>query len=803
MANKNDSEKSIKKNIKDASALDKVAAKLLDFSDSTFAAVGNIQQRGNQFQEVINRQLEISKGVSGGSILDFAQGVRNENDRKYLANHNGGSRSTVDLTQQLQASAGNLYTYFQDMYQNKYLEMSDLRFISKFIPALGEAVKVTLDAVASSDNLSSTMTRQIVFDASVPIADQQSVTKTIEDYEKSLKIQKKLKNVVYKTTLVSGKFYVYAVSYRKLFERYNADRESLAVSASGGPIGLRGRSIKATESAVTDEFAPLMESYCGIETIKQKTRLDKDLIDHILAEESTGVQTSEDKAAYKNFVGELQKHVSNVRFVNTPIPEFILEDLPVLEAAHGINDSDYKGVFDRAFGETPIKMDKGSGGYADGAVDIASGAGAGDKFDVDGTYIQYIDPKYIVPGKIMNSIFGYYYITAKKKDAKTGGVSYNSASSNSMLNGANGIFNSVSLSDSRKTQLQDSIIGSITQEIIDNFDKKFVSKNANFKKVIADCITYHGYMDNEFHVQFIPADDIIEFTINEDTDGNGESILADSLFPAKLLLSLTVSKMLNYLNNSSDRTLVHVAKGPIDTHTNNQIQRVIRNMQETNITFSDLLSTNLVFNKFGRGQKMIMPTAKNGTKLVEFETLEGMTMDMNSDYEKHLEDMAIMGTGVPSVIMEYVNQADFAKGFETGNLKFASRISSYQSDLEDPTTDFYARIVENSSIDDQIKSKVRNKFMVKLPRPKVLSNSNNSEYLGTVQGLMQTVTGIMMGEDTSDPSMVKVREEFQRLAMRKYAPYIDWDDFDSMKKEALKAQTPEKDALAKPDDSGI
>ena len=47
------------------------------------------------------------------------------------------------------------------MYKNRFLEIDDLRFISKFIPALGEAVKTTLDSLVSSDNIAETVNRKI------------------------------------------------------------------------------------------------------------------------------------------------------------------------------------------------------------------------------------------------------------------------------------------------------------------------------------------------------------------------------------------------------------------------------------------------------------------------------------------------------------------------------------------------------------------------------------------------------------------------------------------------------------------
>ena len=73
--------------------------------------------------------------------------------------------------------------------------------------------------------------------------------------------------------------------------------------------------------------------------------------------------------------------------------------------------------------------------------------------------------------------------------------------------------------------------------------------------------------------------------------------------------------------------------------------------------------------------------------------------------EEYLEKLAIIGTGVPSVIMEYTDAADYAKSIVTANIKFAGRIATLQSDLEDPTTDLYKMLIASSTLDDALKEK--------------------------------------------------------------------------------------------------
>lgn len=768
--------------IQDANAkafnLDNAINKFMGFADPSYTPMQDISDRQTRFQRILTQQSEIIRGVSGGSVVDFMQMLQNDpmtrhsnyGTRKMLSDAN-----TVDITKQLKQSSGDLYGYFQDIYANRYIEMADLEFIKKFIPALGEAVTTTRNAIVASDNIEDVISRTLDFDTSVPAPVRDQVMREIEKIEKELNLQKKIKNVIIPNTLVSGTYYVYAISFNDLFENYSQERADAI--ATGNPSFSR----QAMESIQPE-----------------KITLDENVIVESLLDGEDPRDKRENRKKYVDFAKEIQKHVSSIKFIDSPVLEDLLLDgnamnetmSQAMEAGTTVvNDPSYVGTYTKYFGKTPIT------GVADAGVPVTTKSTdmkAETGFGQTGTYVKYITARNMIPIRLMDEVIGYYYVAVRKSASPTQNQTF-SRSGNSVMNtqsvlgsGSNSsIFSTVSLTDAKRTAVVDGIVAAMTQQIIKRFNKKFVIANSNFKKVIADCINYYGYMDNEYHIQFIPAKYVVEFKVNEDENENGVSMLQPSLFPAKLLLSLMVSRMLNYLNKSGDKSITYLAKGPIDVHTGNQIQRVIRNIQETQITFSDLLSTNLVFSKFGRNQNMVIPNSRSGKRLAEFETQEGMNVDMNPEYENKLEQMAILGTGVPSVIMEYIGQSDFAKGFETGNIKFASNVASYQIDFEEPITQLYQALVDNSELSDNVKDQVRGKFNFHFPRPKVLAVSNNSENLQTLQSLITSLVQIYFGEDTTTiPKFEAKKTQFTKIASRKYAPYINWDEFDAIYNEA-------------------
>ena len=246
---------------------------------------------------------------------------------------------------------------------------------------------------------------------------------------------------------------------------------------------------------------------------------------------------------------------------------------------------------------------------------------------------------------------------------------------------------------------------------------------------------------------------------------------------------MLVCRQLNYINKSGNKTIAHIHKGPVNAYTSNQINRVVRDIQEQQVTFNDLLSPNLVFNKFNRDGNLAIPTAKNGDRLIDFETQEGQNIDMNPEYEKELENMAILGTGVPSVIMEYAGSADFAKQLVSANIKFAGRIASLQSDLEEPTTILYKSILQDSNLTDAQKIIVMESLEIKLPRPRVLTNSNNNDYVQSIVQTAETIADVALGRDSvqnqeTNPHGVEIKEKLMYSITKDSAPFVDWDDID-------------------------
>ena len=87
-----------------------------------------------------------------------------------------------------------------------------------------------------------------------------------------------------------------------------------------------------------------------------------------------------------------------------------------------------------------------------------------------------------------------------------------------------------------------------------------------------------------------------------------------------------------------------------------------------------------MISKIGAGKEIFMPVGKSGERGIEFDILAGQEIRLQDDLMEMLKQGYINGTGVPSVIMNYINEADYAKTLVMANAKYLSRVLSDQID---------------------------------------------------------------------------------------------------------------------------
>lgn len=729
--------------VKGINPMDTLVKKMLATMDPDQITDYNMTKREDEFKNIINDELELTKGISQGSIIDFSRSLNNYNKNPDATL----SDSTDDILKYINQNTSSVYQFFNDKNQNKYIEARDLKFISKFNPSLGQAVRLILTHIVSSDDLSGQVTRNLHFGDALSESDANTLRSAIEKFEDENKLLLRLKNTVYKNSLITGTYYVYAISYKKLFTTY-ARTLAMKKAKNGEKVEVRSKNKKANEMALESVTVSLDND-------------DAKTISSILKDDipSSGVSTISvgGNSSILNKSSDLIDQAATIQCIKSDFPEFIFEEL-------GTDLNKLKGSKIMASMEAALEANGSRKLEATGDATIdPEDIKLDGEYNVSGTYIKYIPATNIIPIKVMGECLGYFFINAEKVDKNKPSLS--------IING--------NISNVKKQSALEKIVDTLTKKTAAAFSDKFVSENVMFKKTIADCIMANGVTNTEYKVQFIPACDIIPFPINEDEEGNGTSLLQDSMFPAKIHAAITMRKSLNYINKSGDKTIMHVKGGNADISRKNQTMRIARNMQEQNIVASDIFGdSNIMFQKFAADGIILMPSSRSGNRLVEFEKMDGQQIDTSVEWEKDLQNQSIVAMGVSPLLIEQYNQADFAKAFSTAHIGLAGEVANWQSDFEAPTTELYKRIIEDLDIDDNLKKRVLPVFKFTLPRPKALATQNTTEAISAAQALADAYANIKYGEVKED-EIESVRAVKEAL-IKELTPFIPWNKFDSI-----------------------
>ena len=711
MANNNNKQND--KLIKDAVNLSKSFDQGFDQIYSYVGSVGNASELhgiDNQIDVIIRDEIQNTQSVTSDDMSTYLVKTFNEQDR---------SNVPINSIDEIfnSSDTNSIATFFQNRYQSRMMLYDDLDMICTQLAELQEAVLTTRDAIVTADDITSMISRSIRFEG-VSDDSVDSYIATVKEIENRYKLPKKLKNNVITSTLKFGSFYVYTIPYAKLMEEQYARKLK--------DPSQYGVSIK--------------ESLC-------ESALD-------IKNELAGLGAGYEKIPDSKFKSIVECYGSNISVVNEVSSIPLLDGVDVTKL---FNSKDWEKTYKN--NDNWKKVSKGFK-TTDGVIDPYQQAKG--KFDsVVGVYIKYIDPRKMIPIKILDTTLGYYYIhetpmvTAQSPFSQTIRVSNNT---NQVI--------------SYDDNVESTFLSKITDKIVAAFDPKYVQDNAKFKDLIVNALKYTDIYKNRIEFQFIPAEYITEFTIDEDEDNEGQSILMKSLFYAKLYLALLIFKMITIITRSNDTRVYYIKNSGIDTNIVNQVQEVARSIKQKQISFLDLLNYNSIISNVGQYKDIFMPIGRSGERSIEFDTIAGQNVDLNSEFMEFLRTNMINNTGVPSVIMNYVNEADYAKTLQMANSKFASRVLNLQLDLNPSITELYRKILRFSA--SSIPEDVIDKLVITLNPPKILNTINSADNINTVDQLVQALLKVQIGETDNDDKSNYIRDIMYKILAKEYLPGFDW-----------------------------
>lgn len=714
MARKDDNKTVVKKIEKPLVKLNALFNDLIDniSSSATNKRDRELERISKEIDDIVFQEIKSLTKFTGDDISTFLVKLFNEYD-------NNVQRTIKSIEDIFSNDSAGVFTFFQERYKNQNLLFEDLNVICTQLYELEEAILATRDAIVTSDDMTNSVSRNLRFkNSSESDANKQSYISTVESVEKQFKLLEKLKNHIIPNTLQYGRYYVYTIPYSKLFQDYY---EKKVKSEKGIQ--------SATLESVDDDF---------VKEFKKETNL-----------EST-VQNNDVKSSFNDILNHIEVY-------NDDIP------LPIMEGTELSELIDAK--FEKKVEKLTKNSDKTRTISPDGTVDINSKDM--DFSNIKDCYIKLIDPRKIIPVKILDETIGYYYI--HETDLK---VSKSPFTTSIKIN-----------SNTNSKEVEMTFLSKITDKIVKAFDKKFLENNTKFKELILNALVYNDIYKKQLKFQFIPVDYITEFHVNMDEEGNGTSVIYPSLFYAKLYLALLIFKMISIISKSNDTRIHYVKNSGIDQDVANAIQSVARSIKERQINFTDLLNYNSMISKIGQNRDIFMPVGRSGDRGIEFDILAGQDIQLNTELMEMLRTAFINATGVPSVIMNYINEADYAKTLVMANAKFLGRVVSYQLDFNPKITELYKKIL---SFTTDIPKETIEEFEFTLSTPKALNTMNMTDLITNADQVIMFMIKAMTGENsTPNDDDNKLKDLLYKKIAKELLPMLPWSSAETLYDEAL------------------
>ena len=632
--------------------------------------------------------------------------------------------------------------------------------ILKYMPKLVEALETRKDNVLSADHFSKDF-------INITSSNINSETATYNEHIKYIKETYKIQELVdeiYDNAAKYGEAFVYIVPYKKAVVRLLRNKNNIradlnikegTIFTESGNMGMD----KLPTGLTAEDF-----SAAGYGDIQ--VEFSRGSINSIV----------ENTVKFEKSAKLLNEMSLNYEGVN-------LSEETINEAAENVRDV-VKGQFDRT-----IKDDLSFEGFddrgQDGLVDKnkIKKKGKDDKYvNVPGTIIRILERKHVIPIYIDEYCFGYYYIEVEGPYNPVG--DYDKMQDPTMsLKGSNSILSTNSMMD--QSQKQNNIIRYLSNQISNLIDAKFINTNQDLRQEIYTILKYNQDNNsskmNKIRVTFIPPDDMehVYFKMNKDTH-RGISDLDKSMFPGTLFSSMYITHCIWNMTRAQDKRVYYVNQN-VDTNISKTLLNTINQIKKGNFGIRQIENINHILNITGMFNDYIIPRGPGGNTPIDFEVMQGQSVEYQTELMTMLEEAAVNATEVPMEMIQMRNSVDYASQLTMSSSKFLRKVYNRQAKFQKNLTRIINDIY-NNEFDDNIT------LSVMLPPPMFLNLTNTNQMMTNVNEYSQSVAQLIMDPDEEEPIKNEVIREINKYHLGTYLNLPELEEIAHKAKQHMAAE---------------
>ena len=766
--------------------------------------------------EIIPLEGEVEKDelvdTINGILKDYSLSTNDsfvERIAKMKINQKGGKVETVDfdeLPKELKDASFLPVNTIADIALRQ-----DIDLVISQIPEHFTSLGMVRDAICESDVVTGRLSRDIKFDKlDMTTSETENVMAKIEDVEEKLELHQIIKNHMVFNTLEYGEGYVYVIPYSKVFADLHKYRTNNANKQNGGDVlnmfddtsstldgyGYHEHAVekRLSDTIVMEQAQTPQHSHkkkgdykrnTGMyqEQVQLFTEAEMQIIDpsyHSISDKNAEGYDAQKKKddAFDQSISEMAKNIS-----------YIEEDIavPVIEqSAH-----DLVAVYREKYRERNESFIQESKTFFESVMDDKDeekDATIPPEFSkIKGVYMRILPATKLIPIRIDRVVIGYYYISDLTRPEEAG------ERKNSGLHGYTLRTPSIGFDTFSPDQM---FCDKLASKIINNFNLKFMRDNVSIHKQIVAVLQAHKFNEARMRFIFIPAEHVVQCTINKDGMGKGHSMLEAGLVTARMYMFLKLYCLLYQINNSGIR-VYNMRSSGIDKNYKALIQDTMRKFASRRITANDIFNYRNAMPKVSGGSELVMPLGPGDKKPIEIDNIAPAESPLSIDFLNQTKDEAINANPVPSAMVQgAMSELEFAKEVETSQERFHSYCASLKIDLNPDITRFYKIIMRwETDIDPKIINSL--KFSFRQATAKKLSVTN--EMLQNFNGVWELVSQTFLSKEEQKEmedekeSLGAVGRKLKKALITEYlGSAIDVERIEELAKEARKEAAKEK-----------
>ena len=207
----------------------------------------------------------------------------------------------------------------------------------------------------------------------------------------------------------------------------------------------------------------------------------------------------------------------------------------------------------------------------------------------------------------------------------------------------------------------------------------------------------------------------------------------------------------------------------------------INTLKRNNRSFYSMTNLGKMISNFNVFDDLFLAKSQGDNKPLDFEVIQGQDINMDNEMMDTLESIAVESTGVPLALIQTAAEAEFAKAYATFNLKVMRSGLDYQIEYNPAIEEFIKKILRSEKVNaEESVKEIIEQLSIYLQSPMNLLLTNALEQINNAKDLANGIGEILYGVNPPEDGRY---QKFMLEVCKKYAPNIDWEAFEQIKKD--------------------